>query len=774
MTGTDMNKKTELLAPAGTLDICKAVINAGADAVYLGGHMFGARAFAGNLEEEEILEALDYAHARSANIYLTLNTLLEEKELKKAYDFLKPLYLSGLDAVIVQDFGVLKMVRECFPDLHVHASTQMAVMGKDFAKYLGEYGVNRVVLPREFTLEEVREFASFTDIELEAFVHGALCYCYSGQCMLSATRGKRSGNRGTCAQPCRFEYELSGKRGRFLSAKDIATIEHLPEIADAGIYSFKIEGRMKNVNYAAGVTSIYRRYMDKYLAGEDYRVDPQDLNDLLDLYNRGGFSKGFFMEEKGKNLIEFKRPNHKGTDALKVLENVKGRITFEALEVIHKGDVFETGPESSFTSGSDLEPGERLEVNLPASLGLKKGQIIYRVNNAALQSFIAETYVDSGKKIGIDMECICRKGEPARLTVTHTASGVSATVEGETVQEALKASVSPQDIRQRLLKLGDTDFEAGEVKVEAGDGIFISNGGINRLRRDALDEIILQIRKKCVQMRQCFDYVGNDDIMGGSMFNMRKLNVSVCSIEQLCEVQNADGVSRIYVPYNLFFEAADKGIISECRNAGKEIFISLPYIMTEENSGLLKGFMSELTEDDADGIMVRSLDEALCVGAMKRSGTYCGPLRTVTDYNVYTYNHKAMEFVKEALEGAGLKFESFTLPVEPETENLSDIPYIGSRQQLAYGRIVAMRTKHCVRRNTKGCDRAFGTETLVYGKDRYPVMCFCDYCINVVFDSRMTDIIDEVNVPEKACADCLRLDFTTEDSAKVREVLGRL
>lgn len=771
MTETDMEntKKLELLAPAGNLDICKAVINAGADAVYLGGRMFGARAYAGNLSDDEISEALDYAHLRGAKIFLTLNTLLGENELKSAYDFLKPHYLSGLDAVIVQDFGVLKVIRESFPDLPVHASTQMTVTLKGFASYLKDYGVKRVVLPREFSLDEAKAFSE-TGMELEAFVHGALCYCYSGQCMLSAAGGKRSGNRGTCAQPCRLEYEIRGMRGRFISPKDIAAIELIPEMADAGITSFKIEGRMKNLNYAAGVTAVYRKYIDMYEAKIQYRIDKNDINDLMDLYNRGGFSKGFFGEEKGSRLIAKKRPNHQGTEGLRVISNNKGKIIFEALEDINKGDVFETGPDSSFTSGKDLKTGERLEVNLPANLGLTKGRIIYRVNNAALQRSIQEKYADKNSKVCIDMQADCKADNPVMLRVSLAAENITACVSGETVQIAKTSGVSLQDIKKRLSKLGDTDFEAGDILINSDENIFISNGGLNRLKREALEALTTELRKKYTKGRKYFDYKQNNDIMGGSMFNTPRLNVSVCSIEQLSALQNTDRVSRIYVSYHIFHEAKKKGIISELKNSGREIYISLPYIVTQENADIFEKHICAFSNEDADGLKVCSLDVAAFIGNAMKAEAFKKPVSVVTDSGVYACNRKSAGFIREVVETYGLSLEAITLPTEPDMERVGSVISDIKKELIIYGRSVVMKTKHCIRKNTVGCDRSFKTEVLTLGAKHFPVMCFCDYCNNIILDSKPVDKRRDLKLTG-APADTFRADFTTETYEETVKVL---
>ncbi len=340
----NMHRQTELLAPAGSYESFLAAIAAGADAVYLGGSRFGARAYAQNFEEKELLEAIDYAHLHGRKVYLTLNTLMKEKEMEgELFSYLLPFYEQGLDAVIVQDMGVLRFVKEYFPDLELHASTQMTVTGWLGSSFLKENDVKRVVPAREISLEEIRMIKEKADIEVECFVHGALCYCYSGQCLLSSMIGGRSGNRGQCAQPCRLPYEYQGKKGCLLSLKDICTLDRLPDFIEAGVDSFKIEGRMKKPEYVAGVTSIYRKYIDLYKAKgrKGYRVAPEDLEQLMDLYNRGGFHEGYCRTRNGKEMITFQRPNHAGTPAVQVLGQSGREGKVKALKTLKKGDVLE-------------------------------------------------------------------------------------------------------------------------------------------------------------------------------------------------------------------------------------------------------------------------------------------------------------------------------------------------------------------------------------------------------------------------------------------------
>ena len=305
--------EVEVLAPAGSYESMQAAISAGADAVYIGGSRFGARAYADNLTEERMLEAIDYAHLRGVSLYMTVNTLVKEREMDALIPYLEPYYRQGLDAVIVQDPGVARQVRRYFPDLAVHASTQMTITGVRGARIAKEWGATRVVPARELSLEEIQRIREELDIEIECFVHGALCYCYSGQCLLSSFIGGRSGNRGRCAQPCRLPYEIRGAAevpgGRKLdrddrcvmSLKDLCTLDLLPQLLEAGVNSLKIEGRMKSPRYTAGVVSIYRKYVDRYLrdGSEGYRVDPEDKKMLLDLFDRGGFTEGYFRQHNG-------------------------------------------------------------------------------------------------------------------------------------------------------------------------------------------------------------------------------------------------------------------------------------------------------------------------------------------------------------------------------------------------------------------------------------------------------------------------------------------
>ena len=305
-----MKRNVEILAPAGSWESLKAAVCAGADAVYIGGSRFGARAYADNLTEDKMLEAIDYVHLHGRKLYLTVNTLLKEDEMEELYDYLLPYYKRGLDAVIVQDIGVLSFIRDCFPDLPLHVSTQATVTGAYGAQFFEKMGAERIVPARELSLPEIQAMKEQTGLEIECFVHGAMCYCYSGQCLLSSMIGGRSGNRWQCAQPCRLPYSVGTKKPKdLMSLKDMCTVELLPELIDAGIDSFKIEGRMKQPEYVYTVTRMYRKYADLYLkkGKKGFRVTEEDKKKLENAYRRRGYSKGYYEEHNGKDMISFGR-----------------------------------------------------------------------------------------------------------------------------------------------------------------------------------------------------------------------------------------------------------------------------------------------------------------------------------------------------------------------------------------------------------------------------------------------------------------------------------
>lgn len=418
--------KVEILAPAGTYETFRAVINAGADAVYLGGRLFGARAYAGNLSDEEIIQAIEYAHLHHRKVYLTVNTLFKNRELEVLYDYLLPFYEAGLDAVIVQDYGAMKLIHECFPDMEIHASTQMIITHELYMEFLKPYGVTRIVPARELSLSDITRIrAAIPETELECFVHGALCYCYSGQCLMSSFIGGRSGNRGRCAQPCRLPYEYEGKEYPYLSLKDLCTLEIIPSIIEAGVNSFKIEGRMKSPEYAAGITSLYRKYTDLYYdkGKEGYYTDHKDLEQILMLFDRGGHTKGYYVMHNGREMIANAEKSDKSqTERALLLEDLKNR------------------------------------------------------------------FVDTTMKKRINCTVTLLKNNSATLALDDN-EGHTVTVHHDTVMQAMNHPMSREDIIKQLSKMGNTFYEPAEFNINMDDDIFIPNKSLNELRRAGLNAL---------------------------------------------------------------------------------------------------------------------------------------------------------------------------------------------------------------------------------------------------------------------------------------------
>jgi len=419
-------KKPELLAPAGNITCLHAAINAGADAVYLAGKEFGARASAQNFTQEELIYGIELAHLNNVKIYLTLNTLIKEREWNKIYDFLMPLYKAGLDGIIIQDLGLIDYLKEYFPLLELHGSTQMTITGVFGAGILKDKGIKRIVPARELSLEEILSIKNNLDIEIEAFIHGAMCYCYSGQCLFSSFLGGRSGNRGRCAGPCRLPYTIISNNKYIkkdnilypLSLKDMCTITCIDKLIDAGIDSFKIEGRLKSPEYVAGVTAIYRKYIDIYCETKVLNVSSEDIEILNKLYMRSELSEGYYFKHNGEDMITVSSPSYKDNDE-KVLATINDKYIYNVKKLPVSGII-------------TLVPGQ-------------KTSLILRYKNHVIA------------------------------------------VEGCMVEEALNRPLSEDDVRKQLNKTGDTLFYFDELEVIMEDNCFMAVKLLNELRRDAFD-----------------------------------------------------------------------------------------------------------------------------------------------------------------------------------------------------------------------------------------------------------------------------------------------
>ena len=781
-----MKDRVEILAPAGSMECLKAAIAAGADAVYTGGALFGARAYAHNLTEEELLEAIDYVHLHGRRLYLTVNTLIKDREMEKQmYDYLLPYYRQGLDAVIVQDIGLFRFIRKHFPDLPIHASTQMTLTGVDGAKFLEKEGAQRIVTSRELSMAEVKKIADETELEIESFVHGALCYCYSGQCLFSSFIGGRSGNRGQCAQPCRLLYRTpEAKRPQYLlSLKDICTLELIPEMIESGIYSFKIEGRMKKPEYAAAVAFHYRKYADLYLkyyeecpAGEDpaayamkkYRVCEEDRQMLLDLYNRGGFHTGYYHTQNGREMVSLNRPNHAGVPAVKVLAKKGRTVTAKAMTDLSPQDIIELpmrkGREKAdnYTCKDAVRKGMNVQIPVFADTPFKRDEIWMRTRNSALIERLHEEFVNGKIKERICGTFRLYPQEAATLTVKCRDAEI--TVTGEKAQEALSQPMSRERIEKQLRKTGNTEFEFSFLKVEIGEKVFLPMQSLNELRREALETLEKVICEKYRRSGEVKD--PEEDTIELSMEEevLSGWTASVRTAEQMEVILEEEAIGRIYVDCTMFPCIWEKDSyvewITKVHATGKEIYLVMPYIFRERTRKQYEAAYNRIFGAGWDGILIANYES---FAFLKEHG-YTG--RIMTDYNLYEFNQESRKFWKEK----GV-FE-FTAPVELTERELQDLR-VKDGEVIVYGYFPMMISAGCIQKTTRGCLKKSGQTTIT---DRYRnpfvVKNECDYCYNILYNYVPLYLGDRMEEVYQIGPGRIRLMFTTERQQEVRQILS--
>ena len=739
----------ELLAPAGSYEGVKAAAAAGADAVYTGGTKFSARAFARNLSEEQMLQAIDKLHMQGKKLYLTLNTLLKNQEMEEVSDYIGPLYEQGLDGVIIQDLGVVEHLQKNFPGLALHASTQMTITGLSGIHFLEKLGIKRTVLARELSIREIGEICQNTDMEIECFVHGALCYCYSGQCLMSSLLGGRSGNRGRCAQPCRLPYQVTDGSKRLnkkdapylLSPRDICLLPLLPELIDAGVTSFKIEGRMKRAEYTAGVVHIYRKYMDLYAkegcAG--YRVDPKDMALLEKLYTRSGFSEGYLHQHNGAAMITASKPDYASAD----------EALFQKFRALYEGKT----------------------VQLP-----------------------------------VQGQAMLRKGQPVTLEVHCREADVKA--EGAVVQRAMKQPLSEEKVRSQLTKTGGTAFAFTDLKLSMEPDVFLPVQELNALRREALEQLETKLLAGWRRVRptgpaeaavngtkpqdaaasQIIGRAIEPNVMAGVTQSSEPaqqsgthkagmdaysgspvLTASVETVPQLQAVLEAPGIADVYLSSRLFFPAGAKRgqrpenalfqtYAGQVHRAGKQCFYSMPEIFREEMVSQYRHLIPALQEAGFDGILVHGMDEL----EWCREQGWQGEVRS--DAALYVMNEEANACVKRYV-------SQTTLSVEANEKELRHMDASAS-EMIVYGYLPLMVSAQCVNQTLHRCNQKEETRMLI---DRYqkcfPVKKDCTVCMNIIYNSTPLVLLDMAASIGKIAPKSVRLAFTRETQEETRKVL---
>lgn len=726
-----MENRVELLAPAGNYAAFLGALNAGADAVYLGGEKYGARAYAENFTEEEICRAIHVAHFMGRKIYLTVNTLVKDEEIEELVPFLKPFYEAGLDGVIVQDIGVLCRIKDSFPGLALHASTQMTLTGPEGCMFLREQGVERVVPARELSLREIEEIKKRTGLEIECFIHGAMCYSYSGQCLFSSILGGRSGNRGRCAQPCRLPYRIwNGEKEVSdaeypLSLKDMCTIAYVPELIEAGIDSFKIEGRMKKAEYAAGVTALYRKYIDLYYreGKENYKVEQSDLHRLQSLYIRSEIQTGYYDRHNGREMITLHRSGYAGSDD-KVLEQIR------------------------------------------------------------------TAYIREPDRVSVKMKVFLKAGQPAELQLT--GEQVTVGVRGAIVEEAQKAPLRQEDVRNRFLKTGNSCVVVSECEVSMSGSIFLSVRSMNELRRNGVEAFERQyiLRHRLTAERSMPEIeteptksvnltvpVGKEasDLPAGeyeknaeeTVSPKRRIDIRVSTCEQLAEaVQHT--CARIYVESDLYMMYRRQVVACMSEHLSQQYYVALPYVLRTGDSAYMKQLMRTLEEDHKiAGFLVRNYEAAAWIHNLNAS------YEMVADTGLYCFNAESVRFWEHYC-------KEYTLPYELNRKEAGRLirraKDSGMRAAMVvYGRIPMMITANCIRKTAGLCKTGKTCEPYLFLKDRYgvtfPVEINCVHCYNIIYNSVPCSLLTQPSVADKVGADVIRYDFTVETALECRRIL---
>jgi putative protease len=767
----------ELLAPAGGKKSLIAAVENGADAVYLGGALFSARQYASNFDREELEWAIDHAHARGVKTYVTVNTLIKDSGLEEAADYLQFLCNSGADAVIVQDTGILKLLQEQLPALPVHASTQMTIHNAEGVRFLQEMGVKRVVLAREMSLDEIKLIKSETDMEIETFIHGALCFSYSGQCLLSSMIGGRSGNRGYCAQPCRKKYRMDDVEGYLLSPKDLNISERIPALVEAGIDSFKIEGRMKRPEYVAGVVRVYRRLIDRYIeVGAKFRITDEEKHTLCQLFNRG-FTTGYFFGNPGSELISRKYPHNLGTYLGKVTdyERRKKMITINLTAPLLTGDgigigVRETGVtvKTMFTGNKMVNTaGQGSTVKVPLGYEVAAGEPVFKTYDSLL---MASLEVQNTRKIPVKISFRAFVDEPVVLRINDGENKID--IQGRNASRAESKPISKSSIAEQLKKLGNTIFEVQELNFEIDENIFIPVSEINSLRREGIDRL-LQVRTQKWK-RQCIKPIispGQKPVKPGKPI----LSVNTGCIESFQAAVDA-GADVVYIGGEVFTNGKPQMDADKCRSIEKEeylcaieygrkknvrVFLSTPRIIKNINE-LPAIFPQQRTKRSQSDL---SPDGFLAAnpGVLYHLRSLDHMTQIVLDHPFNIFNRLTMEYLLRSC-------QRVTLSPELTMKEIRNLTSYGSTECIVHGNFPLMVSEHDLARELfpRGAVEVclkdekgfiFPVKTDLQGR-------------TYIMNSRELCMLEHVPDLIKAGVDCLRIEAKTYDRKTTERITG--
>ena len=774
-------KKIELLAPAGSIEAYKAAVNAGADAVYLGGKAFNARHQAHNFDNQALKEVIMDARIRGVKIYIVLNTLVTDKELKEAAELASFVYEEGIDGIIVQDLGVVRFLKEVAPGLPIHASTQMTIHNIDGVKAIQSLGISRVVLARELGLSQIESIVSQTGIQAEIFIHGALCISRSGQCLLSSFIGGRSGNRGRCAQPCRLPYSIEGKSGKqayLLSPKDIMTLELLPDILNAGVTSLKIEGRMKSAEYVAATVMLYRKYIELALSNpSEYAVNNEDIHTLLQVFNRGGFSTGYLDQKNSNSIMSTQHPKHWGVKVGTVVAHEKdyepkffgGRdnrlIRINLREQLKMGDgleIWDKNTPSAIISVmmKDGRHVKETRVGDTVLLGNFKsyaapGSAVYKTYDKRLMDDLSEFAAGNIPTVPVNGEFRLSIGQKP-LLIINDYSGNTVKYEGaEVCQQARGKAVTSKRISQQLKKTGDTPYHFDSINVLVDDKAFIPVSVINEMRRVALTQLSV-VRAKTYVKR---DIVEKTICFPGSaqkLSDKRKISLMLNKTPAR-ELWDGLTVDRVYL------RVEDYNLSKELQNRGIEAYVAVPAVLTDQQMDMIVKKIASM-DTPPDGILVGNL------GALSRMRNEFPDILVITDFPMNIFNSSAIELL------SGYKPSAIIPSIEMNFDALSKLDSHGiPLEACVYGLIPVMTLEYCpgsqVDACTKKCVKCVNKQGYLVDRMGQRFLYKTDPLLNrtTLYNSK-TLMIDDLVPFENTDVRTLRIDIMDETPEEINEI----
>ena len=763
-------RDVELLAPVGSFEALKAAVQNGANAVYLGGKDFGARASANNFDRDELKEAVKYAHIRGVQVFVTTNTLRKENEIEDFLEYAKFLYDIDVDAIILQDIGMARLIKRELPDFELHASTQMVAHSLEDVKYLESVGFDRVVLAREVTVEEIKYICDNCKADIEVFVHGALCVCYSGQCLMSSMIGNRSGNRGRCAQPCRQRYELidvytgevvNSNGDYLLSPRDLNAIEEIDKVIDAGVHSLKIEGRMKRPEYVATVIDGYRKTIDEYLATNKLNVSDETINDLYTIFNRK-FTKGLLLGDVGKDMMNSQLPNNQGLYVGTVVDyNKKAkRLKIKLANTLKKGDGINLGGGTigRIIKNGNIETigykGETIELDFVGEA--RKGQIVFKTSDSELMDRVQATFTQDKEFVKniIDAKITIKLGQKPILTLKDRHSN-EATIEGDKiVEEAMKVALSKEKVETQLRKLGNTPYELDLLEIELDDNVSLPISLLNQMRRDCIE--LLDKERVSIKNRKYKNKIVKYKPVLYNRNKQQEISVKVKNLEQL-ESALECGVDRIYYEDT---NTIDKAMRLAMKYDKKVIYSAPRIIRNKEYNHLAK----------ANNAGVESVQ----VGNYG-SIDYFKDKKLNIDYYLNAFNSETINYYKEI--GADTLCISQELNINEikETIKYTDI----NIESVVYGYTPLMITEYCpmgvIVRDCKKDKRVAKCKESIYALrnskgDEFRVSQDI-FCRSTIYNSNVTCMLDNLYELHEIGINVLRLDFTLEDKDTVKEVI---